>query len=154
VHFVHEIPMAEVGKPLADRRIDAALIADPSLTVLRAKGAVKVLANTFDAIGPMWLPAAFFAKRDWITANHETARRFAAAIAETAQWANTHRDETLALLAKEMKVPVALVAQMARAHYPGTLNPLTIQPPLDAAAKYGAVKPIRAKDIIIDTLND
>ena len=113
-----------------------------------------MLANTFDAIGTTWLPAAFFAKRDWVTANREAARRFAAAIVDTAQWANTHRDETLALLAKEMKVPVSLGAQMARAYYPGTLDLHSIQLPLDAAAKYGAIKPIRAQDIVIDALKD
>jgi hypothetical protein len=53
-----------------------------------------------------------------------------------------------------MKVPESLGAQMARAHYPGALNPDTIQLPLDAAVKYGAIKPIRAQDIIIDTLKD
>ena len=154
VHFVHAIPMANVDEPLADRRIDAALITNPSLTVLQAKGAVKVLANTFDAIGTTFLPAAFFAKRDWVSANREAVRRFAAAIADAAQWANTHHDETVSILAREMKVPESLGAQMVRAHYPGALDPDLIQFPLDAAAKYGAIKPIRARDIMIDTLKD
>jgi NitT/TauT family transport system substrate-binding protein len=154
VNFVHNIPMAEVGPPLVDGRIDAALINNPTLTILMGNGSVKLLADTFRAIGKTFLPAAYFAKRDWAMANREAVRRFAAVINETAQWANTHHDETVKLVSKLTKAPESLVNQMVRPHYAGTINLESIQRPLDVAIKYGFIKPVRAEDIVIDTLKD
>jgi NitT/TauT family transport system substrate-binding protein len=154
VNFVHGIPMIEVDKPLADGRIHAALIANPNLTVLLSNGSVKVLAKPFDAIGTVFTPASFFARRNWVNDNREAVRRFAAAINETAQWATTHHDETVKILASALKVPESRVAQMPHARYPGRLNLESIQRPLDAAIKYGALKPVRAQDIVVDTLKE
>ena len=145
--------MMEVAGPLADRRIDAALIANPSLTILLSNDSVKVLAKPFDALGAVFTPASFFAKRAWANANREAVRRFAATIDDTAQWASTHHDETVPILARLMNVPAARVAALPQARYPGRLNLELIQRPLDAAIKYGVLKPVRAQDIVIDTLN-
>jgi NitT/TauT family transport system substrate-binding protein len=153
VEFVHGIPMIDVGKPLNDRRIAAALIANPAWTILRSNGSVKLLANTFELIGKHFQPAAFFAKRDWVTANREAARRFAAAINETAQWANAHHDETVKLVSRLTKAPESLVNQMLVARYAGRIDLDAIQRPLDVAIKYGFIKPVKAQDIVIDTLN-
>jgi NitT/TauT family transport system substrate-binding protein len=152
VNWIHGIPMGDVGEPLNDKRIAAALIANPAWTNLRTAGKVKLLANTFELIGKTFLPAAFFAKRDWVMANREATRRFAAAINETAQWANAHHDETVKLVSKLTKAPEAQVAQMFRARYPGKIEIDAIQRPLDVAVKYGFIKPVRAEDIVIDTL--
>jgi NitT/TauT family transport system substrate-binding protein len=154
VDFVHGIPMIEVGGPLADKRIAAALIANPAWTILRSNGSVKLLANTFEAIGKHFQPAAFFAKRDWVTGNRAAARGFAAAINETAVWANTHHDETVKLVARLTKAPEELVNQMLHAHYAGRIDLESIQRPLDVAIKYGFIKPVKAQDIVIDTLKD
>jgi hypothetical protein len=51
-----------------------------------------------------------------------------------------------------MKVPESRVAALPQARYPGKLNLESIQWPLDAAIKYGVLKPVRAQDIVIDTL--
>jgi NitT/TauT family transport system substrate-binding protein len=154
VKFVHAIPMAEVGGPLADGRIDAALIANPSLIMLLSNGSVKVLAKPFDAGGAILTPASFFAKRAWVNVNRGAVRRFAAAINETVQWATTHHEQTVKILARLMKVPELASADLPHARYPGRLNLESIQLPLDAAIKYGALKPVRAQDIVIDTLKD
>ena len=43
---------------------------------------------------------------------------------------------------------------MFRATYPGKLQLEEIQRPLDVAVKYGFMKPVKAQDIVIDTLKE
>ena len=67
---------------------------------------------------------------------------------ETARWANAHRVETGKLLASRLKLTPAVTGAMSRTEYAETLTPETIQPPLDVAAKYGIIKPMKADQLI------
>ena len=67
---------------------------------------------------------------------------------ETAQWANAHRAETGRLLASRLKLTQAVTDAMSRTEYAETLTPETIQPPLDVAAKYGIIKPMKAIELL------
>jgi ABC-type nitrate/sulfonate/bicarbonate transport system substrate-binding protein len=115
---------------------------------LRQRGDVRVLAAPFDAEGDNYLLAGFVASKAWVAANPDAARRFVAAMTETAHWANTHRLETGRLLAARLKLTQAVTDAMSRTEYAETLTQETIQPPLDVAAKYGLIKPMRANELL------
>jgi hypothetical protein len=51
-------------------------------------------------------------------------------------------------LARILGVPPAVVATMVRATYPATLTVETIQPALDAAARYHVLEPLQAQALI------
>jgi NitT/TauT family transport system substrate-binding protein len=151
VHFVTGIEPLDVPAALAAGRIDAAEIGDPALTILRLRGAVKVLAEPFSAFGvDRFLLGGFVASKPWAAAHPDVARRFVAAMRETARWSNVHRAETAANLSVRLKLAPEVIAAMSRTTFAETLTPETIQPSLDVAARYHLIAPMTAADLLRD----
>lgn len=148
VKLVTGIRLADIPAALQSGRIDAAELTEPDREFMQRRGAVKFLAASFDAIAPRFVIGGWVARKDWVNAHPQAVRAFVAAMRETALWANGHRDQTAVILAKEAKLPLAIVKEMPRAYYGVTLDRATLQPPLDAAAKYGMIKPISARELI------
>jgi NitT/TauT family transport system substrate-binding protein len=148
VHFVTGIAPLDLPAALNAGTVAAGEVGDPQLTLLRQRGDVRVLAAPFDAEGDNYLLAGFVASKAWVSANADAARRFVAAMTETAHWANAHRAETGRLLATRLKLTQAVTDAMSRTEYAETLTPETIQPPLDVAAKYGIIKPMKANELL------
>jgi NitT/TauT family transport system substrate-binding protein len=146
VHFV-EIPTSNMSAALKQGRIDAAMISEPFLTQESAD--IEVLADAFSALAPAWISSVFVASKAWVTANPEGARRFIAAMHETARWANTHHAETAKMLSPLSGVPLATFTAMARTTYTDAFTKALLQPGIDAAAHYGALKaPYDTADIV------
>lgn len=148
VRLVTGIPWARVPAALAAHRIDAAEMGEPELTVLERAGRVKYLSSPFDSIGDGFLLGGWVASKAWTHADPDAARRFVSALRETARWANAHRRQSGAILAERLKLAPSIVAAMARSRYAENLTAATLQPPLDVAAKYGALKPMSATELL------
>lgn len=131
VHFL-ELPFPQMGPALTAGRVDAAVIAEPDLSDTLAKNG-RVLAPVYDAIGKNFLVGAWFSTGDWARAHPDLVKRFAAAIAETAAWANAHHAESARILEKYTKIPVA--GGMRRVTWADRLDPAEIQPLIDATAR-------------------
>jgi NitT/TauT family transport system substrate-binding protein len=148
VHFV-EVPTSEMAAALKAGRIDAAMLAEPALT--QAKGDVEELADAFAAIAPRWTLGVFVTSKAWAAANPDAAHRFVEAMVETARWANAHRADTAKILGPLSNIDPATFASMARSRYGDALSAPLLQPPIDAAYKYGQIKgPLDAKVIVDD----
>jgi ABC-type nitrate/sulfonate/bicarbonate transport system substrate-binding protein len=149
VRFVTGIQPLDVPAALAAGKIDAAEIGDPALTILRLRGTVKVLAEPFSAFGiDHFLLGGYVASKPWATAHPEVVHRFMDAMRETARWSNAHRAETAKNLALRLKLTPDVIGAMSRTTFAETLTPETIQPPLDVAARYGLIKPMKAADLL------
>ncbi len=151
VKFI-EAPFTTMAGLVNAGRVDAAMIGEPALT--GARPLVRVIANPYEAIAPEWYLNVWFANSDWLAKNRATARKFTAAIAKTAAWANGHRAETGVLLQKFLPLTDDVLAKMTRTRF-GTakLNVAEIQPVLDTAAKYGVLKaPVDASTLIFADL--
>jgi NitT/TauT family transport system substrate-binding protein len=120
---------------LASGRIDAALMAEPALSV--ARGKMRILSNCFDAIAPEFSIIAYMAKSDWIAKNHDVAAKFAPVIRQTAAWANENPQLSARILGKYTKLPDAITSTMIRVQYPTSLTAAHLQPEIDVMAKYG-----------------
>lgn len=138
IKFV-EIPFVEMVPALQNGRIDAALMADPDATTALATGRLRPFTKAFDAIAKQFLIGAWFAKTDWIAANPDTVRKFAAVMRESAQWANkpANYTQSAAILEKYTKVAVGAANRVV---YAERLDPALIQPSIDTAAKYKLLK--------------
>ena len=137
VHFL-ELPFTEMAAALKAGRIDAAMLAEPVLSAEQPD--VEPLGDAYGAIAPQWTLGVFVASKAWVTANPDLARRFVQAILETARWANAHHAETAQILAPQTKIDLARLGTMARSRFGETLVAAHLQPPLDAAVKYGQLK--------------
>jgi ABC-type nitrate/sulfonate/bicarbonate transport system substrate-binding protein len=126
------VPALEQG------RIDAAMLGEPLLTSQKAD--VEVLGNAFAAIAPAWISSVFIVSKAWAAANPDATSRFVAAMRETARWANTHHAETAKIFASVAGIDPQTFTAMGRATYGEQLTRALLQPGIDAAVKYGALK--------------
>jgi NitT/TauT family transport system substrate-binding protein len=145
VRFI-ELPFPQMGPALAAGRVDAAVIAEPDLSGVLA-GDGRVLADVYDAVGKNFLVGAWFTTTAWSRAHPDLARRFAAAIAQTATWANAHQAESARILEKYTKI--AIRSGMRRATWAERLDPAQVQPLIDASARTNVLRaPFPAAELI------
>ena len=112
VKFI-EVPFAQVAAALGRGTVSAGYIGEPVL--LSALGVTtRSIGNPYAALGPQVLVCNWVTTRDWLAANHDLAKRFVAAMTETAQWANQHRELAAPILAKYSKIDLELIRGMRR----------------------------------------
>ncbi|HEV8020423.1 MAG TPA: ABC transporter substrate-binding protein [Candidatus Lustribacter sp.] len=136
VKFV-EMSFPQIIEALGANRIDAAIVADPFIA--QAEPGARVFANAYDAIAPRFIIGCFFTTTSWAAAHADLAKRFAQAIARTAQWANTHQPQSALILAKYGKMDPSAAAKMKRVQYAPRFVISEMQPEIDLAAKYGGL---------------
>ena len=144
-----EVPLSAAVAAVDERRVAAAETSQPAFGAAMETGRVRAI-QAVDAIAPSFLLAAWFTTSDVSAKRPDVVRAFARAWAEAAAYTNVHHAETAALMADFTGVPVALVQRMRRAVAGIALLPAQIQPVIDAAAKYGAIKQGFAARELID----
>lgn len=103
----------------------------------------------FDMVAPSFNILGWFARREWLDANADLARRLAAVFYDTARWVNTHPDESAAIEAKYTQIDPAVTRTMARKPLATALRTAEIQPVPDLATRYALLdRPWRAADLI------
>jgi ABC-type nitrate/sulfonate/bicarbonate transport system substrate-binding protein len=84
----------------------------------------------------------------WLGANRDLAKRFLKGMYDAQRWANTHHDESAAILAKYAKLDPSRTSAMTRARYATSLDAARVQPVLDVAYKWKQLaRPVSAKEI-------
>lgn len=86
--------------------------------------------------GKEFCVSVWYASKSWIDADRDRAHRAVEAIYDTARWANTHRDDTLAILVRDGHLDASKVAGMSRTVYATSLVPGQVQPIFDIAEQY------------------
>jgi len=131
-------------------RIDAAVLdttGDPTLG--KPGDTLRLIASTFDAVSMRFAPSVWFSTTDWVAKHPAQAKGFVAAMRESALWANKNHRDSATILAKYAHITTAQIDTFTRATYGDRLTPELIQPNIDVAAKYGAIKAaFPASDII------
>jgi NitT/TauT family transport system substrate-binding protein len=142
-----EVPFPIMPEALNSGRIDAAMITEPFLT--QAKKTERVLAATpFAAIAPEFAFGVWVTTSAWAKDHPDAIGRFAAALRETAAWANKSHAASGAILQKYAKIDPSLVASMSRSQYAERIVPATMQPVIDLAAKYRSFPSFSATQLI------
>lgn len=150
VAFV-EMSFPEIVGALAANRIDAAQVPEPFMTA--AKQTSRVLSNCMAAIGKRYLISAYFVTSAWAQAHPEEARKFENVMRQTAIWAKKNHDRSGEILAVESKLNPQLIHDMVRSQYAERYVPADLQPVIDVAARYGAIRDtFPAADLFYRTL--
>jgi ABC-type nitrate/sulfonate/bicarbonate transport system substrate-binding protein len=114
------------------------------------KDAIKHLSVPFDSVAPSFYIGCWYAQRDWLTKNADTAKRFASAIYAAGGWANTHRPDSAVIEANYVKLDAARLTAMPRNSFSVSLDPKLMQPVLDLALRYKMLAtPLVAANIIV-----
>lgn len=146
VRFI-EIPSSALGEAVTSGRVDAAVMDDPSLTDAVAAGLVRPVVAALNGIGRLFTKNVWFARREWLAQNKDTARRFVGAIVAAGAWAESNRPQSLAILAKYTNRRMT----KSDAHFGRRLDPALVQPAWDAAYKYRLyAAPLKAADYCWD----
>lgn len=140
-----ELPYSAMGAAITSGRVDAAHVEEPTLTNLGTIN-YRVIAAPSNAIALTWCQGGFFSTLAFAKAYPDTVKRFAAAMADTAVWANKNHDATAKIIEKYSNSPFNPGTH--RMYFPPSLRPADFQPLIDAAAKYGVLKAsFPAKDL-------
>lgn len=143
IKFV-ELPQTSMADAVIEGRVDAAQISNPALAAATDTGKVRIVSKGYDAIAKRFIVVAWFARDDWAAQNSAAVRKFAAALNEGAAWAVRNPEKAALVLQKYMHVTYS----KAHEYHARTLDPVLIQPLLDAAAKYKVIRPMNAGDLI------
>jgi NitT/TauT family transport system substrate-binding protein len=142
-----ELGLFQAPPALVAGRVDAYPLVEPILT--NEKDNFRIIAAPFDAITRRLMIGMHLAHGDWLEKNGATARRFALAMRQAAQWANANPTGAGTILEKVSKLPAATIAQMKRVVNGESLEIPTLQPQIDALAEYGFIpRRYAAADII------
>jgi NitT/TauT family transport system substrate-binding protein len=106
-----EVAFSEMPAALEQKRVDAAWIAEPFLTVARNQGA-SVLDWTFANMGHTPMIAAYFTTSEYAQHNPEVVKRFTAAINRSLTHASEHPDEARATLLTYTKIDKAIADKL------------------------------------------
>jgi NitT/TauT family transport system substrate-binding protein len=142
-----EIPFSEMGTALQAGRVEAAIVAEPFLSI--AKAEARVLGDANAAIAPRYAITCWFATENWLAKNAELARKYATVMQATAKWANANHKDSAAILGRFSKITPEVLASITRSYYGETKpDPALFQPPLNAASKYGTLPPMNAAELL------
>jgi len=137
VKFV-EAPIPQMVPSLVAGRIDGALVAQPELDAVEHGSVARVLGPAYSGVAKVFLISAWVTSAQYAADHPDIVRKFAAVMAETARWANTHSADSAPILQKYTKVEVT--PTMPRVQFAETFNAAQMQPVLDTATKYGLLK--------------
>jgi len=144
-----EVPQPLVMPALEQGRVDAASASEPIFDEATGSGRFRVAAYTQNAIAPRWQATAWYARADWIDRHRALVQKFVTVMHEANLYVNAHPAETLPLIAAYLGVDPASIAHIHRAAEAEYLNPRSIQPVIDVAAKYKALPaPFPAEEMI------
>jgi len=145
LHFI-EMPFATMPAALESGRVDAALVAEPNITI--GKDRARVFGRAYDSIAPEFQLAVWFTTEAWATKNPDLARRLQQMVLKTGAWANANQAATAAIVAKTGGLDPAVIATMTRAHWAEKVDLGLITPVIAAALKYGAITTsVSARDL-------
>jgi NitT/TauT family transport system substrate-binding protein len=148
VKFIELSPPA-MAPAIARGVIAAGIVNEPQLSAAAADGVVP-FAKVYDYCAKLFYISCWFGRREWLTKNAATAHKLMQAIYETARWANTHRPETLQIVAKYTKMEPERIAAMTRATYDTALDPKKLEAPIALATRYHVFeKPLSATELIV-----
>jgi NitT/TauT family transport system substrate-binding protein len=148
VKFI-ELPYSTMPAALDAGRIDAAYVAEPFLAAAKKNG--RLLAYADDAIAKSYLRTAWISTPEWAASHPDAVNRFAAAMRETALWANQKQNQakSAAILVKYTEIDPALVATMVRAQYGVALTTGIVQPQIDTTAHYTNFTAFPARELMV-----
>jgi NitT/TauT family transport system substrate-binding protein len=140
-----ELPPAQMTAALERGTVAAASLPDPALAAAVTAGTVRIIGNNYDSIAKTFMITGWFATSDWLAKNPDVAKRFAAAMAETADWANANHDRAAEILLKYTKIET----QKSHVRFANRLSAAIVQPVLDAGAQYKMLdKSVTLSDLI------
>jgi NitT/TauT family transport system substrate-binding protein len=148
VKFV-ELPQSAVLAGMEQGRIDASSTFEPYLSSYLATGKVRIIGYPHDSISKKYSNAVLFTTSKWADEHADAVHRFLLASEAASTYITAHESVSSELIAEFAGLDPATVGNIRHARRGIALNPASIQPVVDAAAKYDIIpKAFSVKDMI------
>jgi NitT/TauT family transport system substrate-binding protein len=133
-----EIPGASVGNALEAGRIAAGTLSEPYITQALASGKARILAKMVDALGGV-MTTAFFTTAGYAAPHRDVVERFDRAVVEASAYCDIHPDEMTDVMSAFTGIDRTTLNAMIRPAFALDLDPRSMQPIVNAAAKYNVI---------------
>lgn len=131
INFV-ELAFPDMGAALQAGRVDAIFVVEPFLTLAVNQGGRVVASNYVDA-APNLTVATYFTSNQLISSNPGLVKRFAEAMKESLQYADSHPDEVRAVLKTYTQIADDVRAKLILPKWPADVNKASVQTLADLA---------------------
>jgi ABC-type nitrate/sulfonate/bicarbonate transport system substrate-binding protein len=143
-----EIPQSAGLAAVESHRVISTELSNPILADALASGKVRLIPD-LDAFGKSYSFTAYFCTKAFAAAHPDEVRTFARVLAAAATYTNAHPADTAAMLSAEGGIPLPVIQKMPRVQNGTSVNPASLQPLIDAEAKYGFIPaPFPAQELI------
>ena len=148
IRFV-ELPPPAMLAALEAKRVDAISTFEPFSSDVAASGHARTLAYPYDAIAKQFNVTAWYAHGSWLASHRDAAVRYGRVIREAATYANAHLADMVPIVATASGMSLDVVGHALRAKVAPVVNPATLQPLIDVAAKFKELDaPFPARDML------
>jgi len=142
-----ELPFPAMVAALQQHRVDGAVLIEPF--VAGAGDQVSYVADIDDWVSKRFLATGWLASESWLAAHPDVAEKFIAVMRRTADWANSHHQDSSDILLKYVKLTPELASKMIRPTYGTALDAKDMQPVIDNSEKYSTMpRPVTAGELI------
>lgn len=121
-----KLPFPEMPAALAAGQVDAAFVVEPFQQVVRSQGG-RELASSMVDIAPDLTVAMYFTSEKLAAENPDLVRRFADAMTESLDYADTHPDEARAILPTYTKIPPEIIPDLTLPKWPTKINRSSVE---------------------------
>src|SRR3954464_5184351 len=134
-----EIPFPEMPAALEDHRVDAALLTEPFLSAVLARGGTQIDAPSVETL-PSFPNGAYIASEKYIKQNGDVVDRFSRAMNKSLDYAQAHPDEVRQIIPTFTKTPAAAAAKLRLPQFDSKLDRKGIELESQLTAKYGIIE--------------
>lgn len=134
-----EIPNSSVPAAIVAGRIDAGTTDVLTLHSAAARS-LREVANVYNAIAPKFITGVWYAAAPWVDQHRDLTRTFIRVFQRYSAWANSHPADEVRFYAKQSGLSIDDLQAVPRAVFEPTLTLDTLQPVIDVAYRYGAIK--------------
>ena len=146
-----EAPPPADGPLVGSGKVDGAVITETFLSGAIADGQGTLLHYVGPEVSPLLIEGGYFCSEDYAAKHPDIVKKFNAALLEAGKWANHNHDEAAAIIQKYSQRTPSAIAH--HAVYPEKFHASDLQPLIEAAVKYGALKQtIDAKEMVAPAL--
>ena len=138
VRFV-ETPNSSVAAAITAGRIDAGTTDVLTLHATGSRG-LREVTNVYNAIAPKFITGLWYAQAPWVDQHRELTRDFITAFERYSTWANSHPADEIRFYSKQSGMSIDDLQTVPRAVFEPTSALEALQPVIDVAYRYGAIK--------------
>jgi NitT/TauT family transport system substrate-binding protein len=145
---VVEASFADMGPGVVRGTYGAAVISEPSLTNAMTHDDIRSIGNPYGTLGPSYTIAGWITTTGFQQKYPDVIRKVTAALLESARWANTHHEQSAAIVARITKIDIDTIRNETRPPFAEDIRMADLQPQLDAAYKFGFLsRPVSAGEL-------